>query len=89
MTKNFQKLNAELGVEFDRYVFEHPAWARKYISPGAKVALQIDGNPAFNSWSRRLAERTRTSNQPIVFICIKKLASVRSRIVKAEIQKAA
>jgi hypothetical protein len=89
MTKNFQKLNAELGVEFDRYIFEHPAWAQKHILPGAKVALQIEGNTAFNAWSRRLAERTRTPDQPTIFVCIKKLAPVRSRIMKADAQRAA
>lgn len=52
---NFTKLNAELGAEFDRYVAEHPAWAQKHIPHGAKVALQIEGNAAFNAWSRQLA----------------------------------
>lgn len=89
MARNFQKLNAQLGVEFDRYVIEHPAWAQKHIPRGAKVALQIKGDNAFNSWSRRLAERTRQENQPIVVVHITELAPVRSRIMKAEIQKAA
>jgi hypothetical protein len=89
MAKHFQKLNAELGVEFDRYVFEHPTWAQKNIPPGAKIALQVEGDSAFNTWSRRLAERTRTPNQSIIFVCIKKLAPIRSRIMKAEVQRAA
>jgi hypothetical protein len=89
MPRDFQKLNAELGVEFDRYVFEHPAWALKHIPQGAKIALQVEGNAAFNTWSRQLAERTRTPDQPIVFVCIKKLSPVRSRILKADIRRAA
>jgi Family of unknown function (DUF5647) len=89
MSKNFQKLNAELGIELDRYTFEHPTWVRKNIPLGAKIALQVEGDVAFNTWSRQLAERTRTSNQSIIFVCIKKLAPVRSRIVKADIQRAA
>jgi len=89
MSKDFKKLNAELGAEFDRYVAEHPAWAQKHIPPGAKVALQVEGNASFNTWSRQLAKRTRDENQPVVLVCIEKLAPVRSRIVKATVLKAA
>jgi hypothetical protein len=76
MSKDFKKLNAELGAEFDRYVAEHPAWAQKHIPPGAKIALQVEGNAAFNAWSRQLAKRTRGADQRVVFVCIEKLAPV-------------
>lgn len=89
MPKDFKNLNSELGVEFDRYVAEHPAWAQKHIPPGAKIALQIEGNASFNAWSRQLAERTRGSDQTAVLVSIKKLALVRSRIIKATVLKAA
>lgn len=89
MSKDFRKLNADLGAEFDRYVAEHPAWAQKHIPRGAKIALQMEGNAAFNSWSRQLAKRTRSENQSVVFVRIEKLAPVRSRIIKATVLKAA
>ena len=89
MRRNFQKLNAELGAEFDRYVAEHPAWAQKHIPAGAKVALQVEGHAAFNTWSRQLAKRSQGADQPVVFVCIEKLAPVRSRIIKASVLKAA
>ena len=89
MSKDFKKLNAELGAEFDRYVAEHPAWAQKHIPPGAKIALQVEGNGAFNAWSRQLAKRTRGADQRVVFVCIEKLAPVRSRIIKATVLRAA
>jgi hypothetical protein len=89
MPRDFKKLNAELGAEFDRYVAEHPAWALKHIPRGAKIALQIEGNASFNAWSRQLAERTCAPDQPVVLVCIKKLAPVRSRIIKATVLKAA
>jgi len=89
MPKDFRKLNAELGAEFDRYVAEHPAWAQKHIPNGSKIALQIEGNTAFNVWSRQLAERTRGPGQPVVLISIKKLAPLRSRIIKVTALKAA
>lgn len=89
MPRDFQRLNAELGVEFDRYVIEHPAWALKHIPQEAKIALQVEGNAAFNTWSRRLAEKTRAPDQQVVFVCIKKLSPVRSRILKADVRSAA
>jgi len=87
--KDFKKLNAELGAGFDRYIVEHPTWAQKHIPPGAKVALRIEGNAAFNAWTRQLAKRTLDADQRIVFVCIEKLAPVRSRIIKATILKSA
>ena len=89
MPRDFKRLNAELGAEFDRYVVEHPAWAQRHIPRGAKIALQIEGDAAFNAWSRRLAERTRSPDQRVVLVSIAKLAPVRSRIIKATVLKAA
>jgi len=89
MAADFQRLNAELGAEFDRYVAEHPAWAQKHIPHGAKIALQLEGGAAFNAWSRRLAEQTRAPGQSVVLVRIKKLAPVRSRILKADVLRAA
>jgi hypothetical protein len=89
MPRDFKKLNAELGMEFDRYIIEHPTWALKHIPQGAQVALQIEGNAAFNTWSRRLAEQARDPDQQVVFVWIRKLAPVRSRILKAEVRRAA
>ena len=89
MPRDFKKLNAELGVEFDRYVLEHPTWALKHIPQGAQIALQIEGDLAFNAWSQRLAKRTRTPDQAVVFVCIKKLSPPRSRILRADVRRAA
>lgn len=89
MRRDFKKLNSELGAEFDRCVAEHPALAQKHIPSGSKIALQIEGNAAFNAWSRRLAERTRGLHQTVVLVSIKKLAPVRSRIMKATVSNAA
>ncbi len=74
-----EKLNAELGAEFDRYVMEHPAFAAK-IPRGAQIILQLAGNPRFNAWVRRVARRQRQANQPAVIVHIGKLAPARSRI---------
>ena len=89
MARDFKRLNAELGAEFDLYVVEHPAWAQRHIPSGAKIALQIEGDATFNAWSRRLAERTLSPDQRMVLVSIAKLAPVRSRIIKATVLKAA
>jgi hypothetical protein len=89
MKRNFKKLNAEIGAEFDKYVAEHPKWAIKHIPSGAKVVIQIEGNSEFNVWSRRLAEVTRKPDQPMVLVYIKEFAPIRSRIVRAEVEAVA
>ena len=68
----FEELNAELGVEFDRYAVEHPAFAAK-IPRGAQVVLQLPDQPRFNSWLRRLANKQHQPGQPIVIVHIGKL----------------
>jgi hypothetical protein len=89
MERNFKKLNAEMGAEFDKYVAEHPKWAIKHIPRGAKVVIQIEGNDEFNAWSRRVAEVTRKPDQPMILVYIKGLAPIRSRIVRAEVEAVA
>lgn len=89
MKRNFKKLNAEMGAEFDKYVVEHPKWVTTHIPRGAKVVIQIEGDSEFNSWSRRLAESTHKPGQPMVLVYIKGLAPVRSRIIKAEVEAVA
>ena len=59
----FERLNSVLGYEFDRYVMEHPGFAEK-IPLGATVILQLEGNDAYNRWSRRIAEKNL-----LVMIC--------------------
>ena len=53
--KAFEKKQAILVTEFDRYVVEHPDFASQ-IPPGAQVVIQVEGDDAFNEWARRLAD---------------------------------
>jgi len=89
MPRDFKKLNAELGGEFDRYVIEHPAGHKSISCKKQKSLSKLRGDVAFNAWSRRLAERARAPDQPVVLVCIKKLSPVRSRIIKADVLRAA
>ncbi|MGH7496094.1 MAG: DUF5647 family protein [bacterium] len=75
----FEQKNAQLVTEFDRYVMEHPGFADT-ISQGALLATEVEDGHAFNQWSRRLAQQQADPGQQVVFVRIKKLRPVQSRI---------
>jgi hypothetical protein len=80
----FEQQNAELVTEFDRYVLEHPEFAEQ-IPEGALVAMLVEGEEAFNRWSREGAVRQAEPGQPIVYVKITQLEPVRSRIKAVEL----
>jgi len=88
----FERLNSVLGYEFDRYVMEHPEFAEK-IPLGATVILQLEGNDAYNRWSRRIAEKNRSKdkdeNGPILYVRVKGLRPPKSRLIRPVIAKSA
>ena len=87
MTDDYYKqLNADLGLEFDLYAFEHPEWMSQNVPRGATVVLQTD-DAGFNAWSRGIAENNRArvkSPGPMVLVHIRELLPQHSRIAKAE-----
>ena len=80
----FERRNSDLVTEFDRYVREHPEFANQ-IPDGALVAVLLEGDEEFNRWSRDGARRQAEQGQPIVYVKIKQLEPVRSRIKEAEL----
>jgi len=84
----YEKRNAMLGVEFDRYVRDHPAFAAR-IPRGAQIVLQIPGDTKFNAWARRLADRQREADQPVVHVLVERLLAPKSRLVSPRLQIAA
>jgi hypothetical protein len=81
--------NLDLLFEFERYIVEHPSSAVQ-IPRDATVDLQVNGNQAFNRWSRRIGEmQAEKTGGPIVEVRISKLGPVRSRIQGLEIGQAA
>lgn len=80
----FELRNAELVSEFDRYVREHPEWTDR-IPDNALVALFLEGDDEFNKWSREGALKQAEEGQPIVYVKIKRLEPVRSRIRELEL----
>lgn len=81
----YEKRNAMLGVEFDRYVRDHPAFAAR-IPRGAQIVLQIPGETKVNTWARRLAERQREAGQPVVQVMVERLQAPQSRLVSPRLQ---
>jgi hypothetical protein len=81
----YERRNSVLGVEFDRYVRDHPAFAAR-IPRGAQVILQLPDDPRFNAWARRLAKRQRESGQPVVVVTVGRLQRPRSRLVAPRLE---
>ena len=79
----FEQKNAELVTEFDRCVREHPDSAER-IPDHALVAMLVEADEAFNRWSRG-AKRQAEKDQPIVYVKIKRIQPIRSRIQEIEL----
>jgi hypothetical protein len=81
--------NLDLIFEFERYVSEHPAFAKK-IPDDAILVFQVKGDTAFNRWSHRIGEKQgKLQRQPVVHITISKMGPVRSRISSLRLEHAA
>lgn len=83
----FEQRNTELVKEFNRYVREHPELSET-IPEGAVVVMQLEGDQEFNAWSRRLAEEHSEGQHPIVYVKIRQLRPIRSRIEDLELEHA-
>ncbi len=75
----FETRNSLLGVEFDRYVREHPEFGEK-IPDHAHVILLLEGDEEFNNWSTRIGKEQAETDQPLIYVMIKKLGPAHSRI---------
>ena len=82
-----EKRNSLLGLEFDRYVREHPEFLKK-IPRNAQVVLLLEGDDEFNAWSKHIGRKQAESGQPVVYITIKKLGPAHSRIEKLSLATA-
>jgi len=75
----YEKRNSLLGMEFDRYLREHPEFLDK-IPENAQVILLLEGDEDFNKWSLRVGKEQATHDQSLLYVTIKKLAPAHSRI---------
>lgn len=81
--QQFAQRVVDLAFEFNRYVIEHPEIIEK-IGLQARIFFQIDGDEEFNAWSRRFAASQPPDDRPVVWIKIKKLRPIQSRIEELE-----
>lgn len=75
----FKTRNNLLGMEFDRYLREHPEFTDKFPN-NAQVILLLEGGEEFNKWSARIGKEQAAQDQPLLYVTIKKLAPAHSRI---------
>ena len=79
-----EKKHSILVTEFDRYVIEHPEFAKK-IPQNAQIVLQVEGDEDYNRWSKELAEKQREPGQKVVYVKVKGLKPAKSRLIKPEV----
>jgi len=83
-----EKRNSILGLEFDRYIREHPEFAER-IPDNAHIILLLEGDKEFNEWSINLGKKQAEKGQPLVYVKIKRLGPARSRIEDLELEQVA
>jgi len=81
-----ERKNSELIKEFNRYVREHPEFADS-IPNNAIVIMQLEGDEGFNAWGLNLAKSHTEKDQPVIFVRIKKIKPISSRIEELELQQ--
>ncbi|HJW86625.1 MAG TPA: DUF5647 family protein [Candidatus Brocadiaceae bacterium] len=79
-----ERKNTELIREFNRYIRDHPEFADS-LPDNAVVVMQLEGDASFNTWSSAVAKSHAEEGQPIVYIRIKRLKPIHSRIEDLEI----
>lgn len=81
----FSQRAVELALEFNRYVIEHPEITER-IPSSARIVLLLEDDEEYNEWAIRLAQHhTQADPRPLVFLKIKKLRPLRSRIEELEL----
>lgn len=73
----YSKLVAMLSSEFNKYLIQHPKTAER-IPEGALVIFQIEGETAFNEWSKKISIKNREKDQPVIFVYVKKWREIPS-----------
>ena len=82
------KKNLLLGMEFDKYLIEHPSLIER-IPQGAYVALLPEYDPELLKANMRLAHKRLKEGEKVVFVKIGKLAPPRkSRLIRPRLEMA-
>jgi hypothetical protein len=80
-----ERKNTDLIKEFNRYMREHPELADS-IPNNSVISMQLEGDESFNKWSGKMAREHMEKDQFVVYIRIKKIKPLLSRIEELEIE---
>ncbi len=75
----FEK-NLILSTEFDRYILEHPEFAKK-IPVNAQVVLLPEDDAELRKKNVEIAKAQREPGQPVRYVQIEKVAPQMSRLI--------
>ncbi|MCB0197530.1 MAG: hypothetical protein KDJ65_36630 [Anaerolineae bacterium] len=88
MNEFYQAKFKELFIEFTRYVIEQPDFAA-LIPQDAQVVLLDQKDPAYSLQAIKSAQQANQtddeSNRPIVYIEVREMAPIQSRLRKVEL----
>ena len=62
---------AMVSTEFHRYLMENEEFADK-IPANALIVFQIEGEEGFNNWHKETSLKNRETDQPVIYIYVKK-----------------
>jgi hypothetical protein len=77
--EDFFRKNHQLGVEFDRYLLEHPE-VMQQIPDGAEVVFLPEDDPDLLQENLRIAKDRQRESGAVVLVRIGKLSPPRSRL---------
>ena len=83
--KQWAYKNLVLGVEFDKYMLEHPEITERIPNKSTMVFLPEYDRELYKA-NLELAKKRLAKGDKIIFVRIKKLAPPRSRIVRPRIE---
>lgn len=90
MNEFYQVKFKELFIEFTRYLIEHPDFAA-LIPQDAQVVLLDYKDPGYSLQALKFAQRAQqtddASNRPVVYIEVKEMAPIQSRLREVELLK--
>ena len=68
---NYTNFLTMVSTEFNRYLMENEEFAAK-IPANALVIFQVEGEDDFNRWHKETSLRNKESDQPVIFVYVKK-----------------
>lgn len=80
--------NAMLGIEFDKYLIEHPELAEK-IPDDAFIVIMPHDDPVLCKANKKLAETMRTEGHNVLLVNVQKIKPPqKSRLVRPKLELA-